>query len=324
MSIYTESASRPGVKGTATADDRALFLREFGGYVITSYDGAIGQYNDLRWIKNITQGKSDTFPIIGRKRDAAEHEPGELIVGGKIENNEIEISLDKMIFDSVFLPEIDELMNHIDVAAQYAHQLGQSLGELQATRIARMHILAGRFYDVAGVPTNVPNGQPAPGYYFHANLKTDATKIEEFAFQGRQYILENDISGDMPKMMLPWAQYLLFARSFGVSDFKEAAGGGSKVTGTVGKVANIGIEGTNFMPKSNVTTGNPKYQGNFSTTVGHISTAKAVGSLERRGVRLTRKDQEERLGTLMIASQFNGHGVLRPEMAYEGRTNARS
>lgn len=324
MSQYTEGASRPGVKGTVTADDRALFLREFGGFVIESYDEAIGQYNDMRYVKNITQGKSDTFPIIGRKRDAAEHEPGELIVGGKIEHNEIEISLDRMVYDSVFLPEIDELMNHIDVAAPYAHQLGMSLGSLQAKRIAIMHILASRTYWNAGAVSGVPQGQVAPSYYFNASLKTDPSKIEEFAFAGKQFMLENDISGKTPKMMLPWAPYLLFARYFGVTDFKEAAGSGSKVTGKVGAVAGMNIEGTNFIPKANITTGNAKYQGNFSTTVGHIGTEMAVGSLERRGVRLVRKDQEERLGTIMIASQFNGHGVLRPEMSFEGATAVRA
>jgi hypothetical protein len=29
------------------------------------------------------------------------------------------------------------------------------------------------------------------------------------------------------------------------------------------------------------------------------------------------KEQVERLGTLMIASMFNGHGILRPECSFE-------
>jgi len=121
MSDYTDAASRFGQKA-GTGDDRALFLTEFGGLVINTYDEVM-DYQNLHWVKNITQGKSDTFPIIGRKRDASEHEPGELILGGTIPSDEIEITLDKMVYDSVFIPEIDELISHFSVEDPYSHQL---------------------------------------------------------------------------------------------------------------------------------------------------------------------------------------------------------
>jgi hypothetical protein len=86
LSDYTDAASRFGKKA-GTGDDRALFLQEFGGLVIQTYDEAM-DYMDLRFVKNITEGKADSFPIIGRKRDASEHVPGELILGGSVESNE--------------------------------------------------------------------------------------------------------------------------------------------------------------------------------------------------------------------------------------------
>lgn len=331
MSVYTDAASRPGQEAGA-GDDRALFLTEFGGMVIQSRDEVM-DYDNLHWVKNITQGKSDTFPIIGRKRDAAEHEPGEFIVGGKIIHDEIEVTLDKMIYDSVFIPEVDELMNHYELRGPYANQLGQSLGSLQAKRIAILHILASRTYWSGGSVSGTPNGQPDPTYFYHANMATSAAQIEEAAWGAKQYLLENDMSGEQPIMKLRHQQYLLAARYFGLVDDAGsgaaataggAQGSGNRVTGKVGLMVGFSIDGTNHIPSTNITTGLSKYQGDFTTTVGHISSRMAVGTLRRRGLRLVVKDQEERIGTIIIASEFNGHGVLRPECAIELATAVRS
>ncbi|RWP84736.1 MAG: hypothetical protein EOR11_19950 [Mesorhizobium sp.] len=323
MSDYTDAASRFGKKA-GTGDDRALFLQEFGGLVIQTYDEAM-DYMDLRFVKNITEGKADSFPIIGRKRDASEHIPGELILGGSVESNEVVIGLDNMVYDSVFIAEIDKLISHFDVMEPYTHQLGQSLGSLQARRVAIMHILASRKFYVGANPANVPQGQPSPYYVFDANMRTSATVLETSAFAGRQYLLENEISGSDPRLMLPHQQYLLLARNFGVDAFKAEAGGGDRRTARVSSpIAGFEVKGTNHIPKTNITTGLVKYQGNFTTTVGHISSKWAVGSLERRGMRVVVKDQEERLGTIAIASQFNGHDVLRPEASIELATTVRS
>lgn len=327
MSVYTDAASRFGKKGSGT-DDRQLFLTEFGGMVINTYDELM-DYMDLRWVKNITQGKADTFPIIGRKRDAAEHEAGEQILGGSIQSDEIAITLDKMIYDAVFVAEIDELISHFDVRGPYARQLGQSLASLNARRVAIMHILASRTYYVGNTPTNVPQGQPAPGYAYAPNMKTSSTDLETALWSAKQYLLENEISGEKPACKLPHQQVLLLARYFGLlaadsAGGNPAAGSGNRVTGELGPVVGFRVEGTNHLPTTNITTGLTKYQGNFTTTVGHVSTKMAVGTLERKSMTMVMKEQPERLGTLLIAHQFNGHGVLRPEASYELATTVRS
>lgn len=315
MSAYTDSRSQPGRKGASGPTDRDNWLVEFGGLVITSYDESM-DYDAMRWIKPITQGKADTFPVIGRKRDASEHEPGELILGGKVEHNEVEITVDNVLVDSAFIAEIDELLAHYELRDPYAKQLGQSLGTTTDRRIAIMHIKASR------QAADVPQGQPEPAYYFHANLKTDASKLEEAAFLSKTYLLENDISGELPKIMLPHAQLMLLARYSGIEGGPVTTGSGNRATGTIGQIAGLSSKGTNHIPKTNITTGLAKYQGDFSTTVGHVSSRMAVGTLERRGLRLVMKDQDDRLGTLLIASKLDGHGVLRPECSIEWRTDA--
>lgn len=325
MSEYTDAASRFGQKAGA-GDDRKLFLTEFGGLVINTYDETM-DYMNLRWVKNITQGKSDTFPIIGRKRDASEHEAGELILGGKIESNEIEVTLDKMVYDAVFIPEIDELISHFSVREPYAKQLGQSLGSLQARRVAIMHILASRKFYVGNTPTDVPQGQPAPGYAYHTNMKTSAAELEGALWAAKEYLLVNEISGEAPVCKLPHQQVLMLARNFGFDTGVAAnpqAGSGSRVSGELGKVVGFSVEGTNHLPKTNITTGLAKYQGDFTKSVGHVSTKMAVASLERKAMRIVMKDQEERLGTIIIASQFNGHDVLRAEASFELATAVRA
>ncbi len=319
MSVYTDARSRPGQKGAAGTDDRELFLRVFGDYIIDAYNTKIDDYNSLRWEKSVGAGRSDLFPVIGRTYNAVEHEPGERILGGTVEHNEVEVTLDKMMIDSKFIAEIDELMIHYELSQPYAHMIGQSLGNLEARRIAIMHILASR------QTTNVPQGQPTPTYFFDANMKTDATVIENACFGAKQYLMENDISGEDPQVRLPWAQYLLCARTLGMvgSNSRPEVGSGNRVDASLGNVAGLSTKATNFIPSTNITTGNTKYQGNFTTTVGHISSKMAVATLNRRGLVVKMVKQDDRLGTLLIGSMFKGHGVLRPECSIELATASR-
>ncbi|MCW2317135.1 hypothetical protein M2322_002689 [Rhodoblastus acidophilus] len=326
MNQYTDARSRPGAKEASGSDDRQLFLIEFGGMVIQAYDEVM-DYQDLRFLKSITQGKADSFPIIGRKRDATEHNPGDLILGGSITHDEVQIALDNMLVDAVFIAEIDTLMAHYDLAAPYAHQLGQSLGSATAFRIAIMHIIASRSGQTQGAGANprydAPvDAQPIPAYYWDANLKTDASKLENAAFLAAQYLRENDMSGQEQFYMLPHQQVLLMARYTGVEGGPVTTGSGNRAEGTIGKVAGLQPRGTNHIPNTNITTGITKYQGNFSATVGHIGNKMAVGTLERRAMKVVMKQQDERLGTLLIASMFNGHGPLRNECSIELSNNS--
>ncbi|MBK3400427.1 hypothetical protein [Methylobacterium ajmalii] len=317
MSVYTDSRSRPGAKGTNDTNDRTTFLTEFGGMVLKACDEVMN-YDSMRWTKQITQGKADTFPVIGRKRDGQEHEPGELILGGKIDHDEVAISLDKMIVDSVFIAEIDELMLHYSIQEPYANQLGQSLGSITDKRIAIMHILASRGASIHQDAGNLP----VPGYYWAADLKTNAAKLEEAHYAASLYARQNDMSGEPWKSMLPHQQVLLLARYTGIEGGPVSTGSANRAQGTVGPLGGIQPNGTNHIPNVNITTGNTKYRGNFSTTVGHISNRMAVGTLERRGLRMNMVDQKDRLGTLIIASMLNGHGTLRNECSIELRTDA--
>ncbi|MEW6121293.1 MAG: hypothetical protein AB1698_01670 [Pseudomonadota bacterium] len=316
MSVYTDARSRPGAKLNTGTDDRELYMVKFGQMVLEAY-AETNQYGDLTYKKSISAGKADTFPIIGRKRDAAEHAPGEMILGGTIEHNEVQIALDAMMVDSVFVAEVDELMADYALTGAYSRQLAESLSTLYDKRVATLHILASR------VTTAPYTGGPVPSYAFHASMKTDASKLEDAAFQAVAYMRERDISGAPFSYRLPHQQHLLLARYAGIEGGPVSTGSGNRAQGTVGNIAGIPVKGVNHIPNTNVTTGNTKFRGNFTTTVGHISNEMAVGTLTRRGLKVVLKQQDERLGTLLIASQFCGHGILRPECSFEVATATR-
>jgi hypothetical protein len=311
MSVYTDAASRPGIKGASGTDDRELFLRTFGEMVLEAYEETFDFKNGKTYVRQITKGKSDLFPIIGRKRDAQDHKPGEIILGGGIEHDETSIEVDNITVDAAFIPEIDELLNHYSLAGPYARQIGESLASVSNGRIARTMVNASR------VTTPPYTNGPLPGYYYDTNIKTDPSKLEEAAYSGLEHMKVYDIGGGLPNYFLPWQQYLLLARYTGI-DSTDTSGSGNRSTGKVGLVAGLNVDGTNSIPNSNYTADTfAKYNGDFSTTVGIITKQMAVGTLKRRGMKVVMKEQEDRLGTLLIGSQLEGHDKLRPECAYE-------
>jgi len=321
MSEHTDARSRPGARLDTGTNDRELFLTEAGGVVLTAWEEA-NDYQSLTWEKTITQGKSDTFPIIGRKRDGEEHAPGEVILGGTMEHNDVEVTVDNAVFDAIFTAEIDRLMLHYDTMAPYMTQLGQSLSTLYDARVARMHIQAsrvttrtygvGKLYSAGGAP--LPNG------YFHADVLTDPAKMEEAGFAAAGWMRRFEIAGGSYSYRTGHAQYLALSK-YSPLDEKQWTGSSKRAEATVGKLAGLQVMATNHIPRTNVTTGLAKYQGDYSDVMGHVSSKMAVATLNLRGMKLVMKDQPERLGTLLIVSRINGHGILRSECSFEIATS---
>lgn len=306
---HTSAASRLGQRGLA-GDDLALFLRRSSGFLLEAWT-EINDFEGFFFSKSVQSGKSELFPVIGRKREAIEHVPGEIILGGKIEHNEVEITLDPILVDSVFIPEIDELLNHYDAQAAYMRQLAESLSTTYDRRAVTMGVLSSR--------VTVPpyTGGPLPGAAItHLNMATDMAQLEQAFYTAVQNMKEDDVSGAKPVAFLRWAQYLALARYTGI-DAEVTTGSGNRANATVGLVGGIQPRATNHLPSTNVTTGNTKYRGNFTKTVGLIANEMAVGVLNLRGMKLQLTPQPDRLGSLLIASKAVGMGILRPECARE-------
>jgi len=253
MSDYTDARSTPG-KAPGGSDDRELFMENFGQQVFEAWTES-NTFEVHTFTRSITSGKADVFPIIGRKRDASEHVPGEIILGGGINHNEVTITLDNILVDSAFIAEIDELISNYDLGAPYAKQLGESLSTTYDKRLAQLHVLASR---LVGGPGN-DIGHPDPGYSWHANMASDPAQIEAAHFAAVEHIKENDISGAGIRSFLRWQQYLLMSR-YGELDSKETTGSANRSQATIGPVAGIYITGTNHTrprtsPRASPSTG---------------------------------------------------------------------
>lgn len=305
---YTTAASRSGQKNL-TGDALALFLREFGELVLEAWD-EVNKFEKHTYQRNTTQGKADTFPIIGRKRDAFEHTPGQLITGGSVEHNEVEITLDPILVDAAFVAEIDELMNHFELRGPYARQLAESLSTVYDRRIAQLTVQAAR-----NTTPPYANG-PIGAVYADDDYVTDADLLVSALFDSATHIKENDIGGGQMRAFFRPKQYFMLVQSQAL-DKVQWTGSADISEGTVKKVADIMIDWSNHIPSANITTGNTKYRGDYRTTIGVISNPMAVGTLNRRGMKVAHLPQPDRLGHLLIASRACGHGVLRQECAIE-------
>lgn len=307
MNQFTTSVSRPAKRPGGT-DDRELNLIEFGQMVLEAWTQT-QDFKNLTHKKHVQGAKADSFPVIGRKRDAADHTPGDLILGGSIESEEVQIFIDNMLVDSVFKADIDDILLHYDNRAAYSKQLGESVGSVHSKRIAQTIVLASRL--PALLSTHV-----TPIRIASATMKTSAAKMEEAHFRATTFLKENDIGGGEISSWWPWAQYMLLAR-YAAIDKTFTTGTGDRGNANVGMVGGILPKGTNFIPNTLVTTGLAKYQGDFTNTVGFAANNLACGELSAKEFTLDVVDARDRLGTLMIASELCGFGALRRECSIE-------
>jgi hypothetical protein len=311
MNDFTSSVSRLGRKANGT-DDRELNLIEFGQMTLEAFDQT-QDFKNFVFEHMIKGAKAHAFPVIGRKRDASDHIPGDQIKGGTVNHEEVAITVDNMLIDSVFVADIDEILLHYSVRSAYSKQLGQSLGNVKSKRVAQTIVNASR------LPALLPGEHATPVRFGSATMKTSAAKMEEAHFRAMQFIKENDIGGGDMASWWPWAQYYLMARYIGIDD-TDTSGSGNRSEATVGRVGGFMPKGSNYIPSTNITTGIAKYQGDFTATAGFAANALAAGMLTAKQFTLDVVNAKDRLGTLFIASELYGVGALRRETSIEFTT----
>ena len=114
-------------KGQSAADKLALFLKVFGGEVLTAFARTSVTAN-RHMTRSIANGKSAQFPVLGRTK-AAYLQPGENLDDKRkdIKHTEKTIHIDGLLTADVLIYDIEDAMNHYDVRAEYTSQLGESL-----------------------------------------------------------------------------------------------------------------------------------------------------------------------------------------------------
>lgn len=114
-------------KGQSAADKLALFLKVFGGEVLTAFTRTSVTMNK-HLVRSIQSGKSAQFPVLGRTK-AAYLQPGENLDDKRkdMKHTEKTINIDGLLTADVLIYDIEDAMNHYDVRSEYTAQLGESL-----------------------------------------------------------------------------------------------------------------------------------------------------------------------------------------------------
>ena len=114
-------------KGQSAGDALALFLKVFGGEVLTAFTRRSVTMNK-HMVRNIQSGKSAQFPVMGRTK-AAYLKAGESLDDKRkdMKHTEKVINIDGLLTADVLIYDIEDAMNHYDVRSEYSAQLGESL-----------------------------------------------------------------------------------------------------------------------------------------------------------------------------------------------------
>lgn len=114
-------------KGEAGTDALALFLKVFGGEVLTAFERQAKTLGKVM-VRTISSGKSAQFPVMGRT-SARYLKQGESLDTDRkdIKHAEKVITIDGLLATDVLIYDIEDAMNHYDVRAEYSKQMGEAL-----------------------------------------------------------------------------------------------------------------------------------------------------------------------------------------------------
>lgn len=293
-----------------SGDPLALFLKVFSGEVLTAFEQS-NVFLDKTQVRSISNGKSAQFPATWRA-GAFYHVPGNEITGQGISEAEVVITIDDLLISPVFIPLIDEAMEHFDVRSIYSKECGLALAYAMDKNLAQVGVLAAR------QAANVAGGD-AGSSLINASYATDGTVLAGGLFSAAQKLDEKFVpSEDRNAFFLPAQYYLLAQNTVAINSFYGGQGAYSE--GTILKIAGLPIVKTLHLPTTNITSGNAKYQGNFSTTTGLVMQKQAVGTVKLLDLATESQYDIRRQGTLIVSKYAVGHGVLRPEAAVELKT----
>lgn len=297
----------------ATGDQFALFLKQFAGEVLTQFDEQ-NKMLPLVTQRTITNGRSAQFPIIGTTT-AEYHSPGTEIEGKAIKHNEVTLTVDMPLIAHAFIANIDEAMNHYEVRAPYARQLGNALANTLDRHLLQTAVKAAR----ASARISTDSGGTV---LTTAGMKTDMDKLVAGLFDAATKLDEKHVPEDGRVAVLPPATYYKLAQNTKVLN-KDWGGAGSYSDGKVLRIAGIEIIKTSHVPSTVVAVSTvqggygDKYAGDFSKTAGIVFTRDTVGALKLLDIQMEHEYSVRWQGTLMVAKYAMGHGVLNPATAVE-------
>lgn len=300
----------------AAGDVDALFLKVFAGEVLTAFKNNT-VFRDRQTLRTIANGKSAQFPLTGFAQSRY-HTPGQEITGDSIRHGERIITIDDMIIAPVFIANIDEAKNHYDVRSIYSGEIGYALANGYDLNVGRTFIQAAR-------GTKVLDDGYDGGHSNNASYDSDGTVLYNGIFNAGVQLDTKSVPMDGRFAAIRPVQYALVVQSEKPIDIQlnDGGGNGGIALGIVKRINNIELVKTNNLASAddsanaNIPSG---LRDDYSVTRALIGHKSAAGTVQLQGVALESAYDIRRQGTLMVGKYLVGHGVLRPEAAYELRT----
>ena len=306
----------------AAGTEDALFLKVFSGEVLTAFErSSVTQGAEM--VRSISNGKSASFPVMGRI-GAAYHTPGTEITGSDVNHNEKVITINDLLVSSAFLSNIEEAKNHWDVRSAYSSEIGRALA-FQKDK----HVLQ-TIGQAAQAAANITGGDAGTVLtntgIASATAATAADAMIASLFDAASALDSHYVPKEGRKAFIRLEEYYKLANATNAVnvDFSGGANGGV-ADGRVLRIAGIELVPTPHFVSSNVNSGvdqgsatqggsNPQAV-DLSNYVCLVSHPSAAGTVQLMNLATEMEYDIRRQGTLMVAKYAMGHGVLRPEAA---------
>lgn len=325
---FTSDNGNPVAFGTGQSgsDDRALFLKQFGGEVLTAYMQNTLMTGKTRE-KQIGAGKSWQFPRTGAS--TAEYlSRGKEMLGNDFATDEVTVTVDAPLVSSHALWDLDVLMSHFDVRGPMTQEMGASLARVYDRNVMRSIALAARTAAVSAIPNSGGSVFTSADYSNVAGTAdgvkwmTAIRKAKVEHFQAKNfppgtpiYMLVNPVVFDAIK----YAQINGVFVNLNTMVQLASAGTGAAPTEAI-RFEGVTIMTSNLLPNTNETSDTSvysKYRSDYSKTTGLMWVPDAVASLSLLGVTVETARDVRRQEDFIVAKRVNGHGTLRSEGAVE-------
>lgn len=301
----------------SAGDARAMFLKLFTGEVLAAHRRIAVMSNRHR-THSVTEGKSYTFPAIGRA--LAQYLPAGRSLDDQrvdIQHNERVIYMDELLVAECMIMDIYEALNHFPVRSEYANQLGESLA------LATDGAVIATLFNSLLAGENIPTRGLVEGTGKTANIAVGtASAIVDKAFgedlleklaEAKVHLDENHVPPSQRYFLTSPANYasmvatqLPFTSNWNL--------GANQTAGTMG-----GFHGFEIVPVPHLLIGGAAGEHQIDSSilsanpVGVAYHYGAVGTVQNigRGFEMGRRIEYQ--ADHVVARMLVGHGVLRPE-----------
>ena len=289
MTDYS-NISRSG-QSNATGSARELFLKLYAGEVLTAFQTR-NVMMPIHRVRTISKGKSAQFPMTGKFRNASYHTPGNEITPATTKQAERIVSIDDLLINAQFIPNIDEAMTHYDIRSIYTQEAGYALAKVADQNILRTAIKSGLCDNatVAGTAGMIQQFDAFDDEDFTDNVfiggatgspaadVQDPKELAQAIIEAKRILENKAVPGD-PVVVLPTDLYFNMFKVNGTTPLndlvifnRDVGGTGSPLTGNVPSIMGMPLVVTPHLGSFSGST----FTSNLFTQAGGAGTALAT------------------------------------------------